>query len=79
MWKRLAPRQPPEVLRVPLQQLCLTTKAALAASTPGGVKEPKVYLLHHHRHYIYLLSSPIITFILYIGGGSYINPMAMAS
>eukprot|EP00883_Tetradesmus_obliquus_P006330 jgi/Sobl393_1/16814/SZX72388.1 len=32
MWGRLDPQQPPEVLRVPLQQLCLTTKATLAAA-----------------------------------------------
>eukprot|EP00878_Enallax_costatus_P012006 GHUV01012535.1.p1 GENE.GHUV01012535.1~~GHUV01012535.1.p1 ORF type:complete len:538 (+),score=178.81 GHUV01012535.1:448-2061(+) len=35
MWQRLAPHQPPEVLRVPLQQLCLTTKAALVAASEG--------------------------------------------
>lgn len=35
MWSRLSPQQPPEVLRVPLQQLCLTTKAALAAADLG--------------------------------------------
>jgi hypothetical protein len=32
MWGRLDPQQPPEVLRVPLQQLCLTTKATLVAA-----------------------------------------------
>lgn len=36
MWARLAPQQPPEVLRVPLQQLCLSTKAALRAALPDG-------------------------------------------
>jgi hypothetical protein len=36
MWARLQAQQPPEVLRVPLQQLCLTTKAALRAALGEG-------------------------------------------
>lgn len=32
LWGRLAAQQAPEVLRVPLEQLCLATKAALAAA-----------------------------------------------
>jgi hypothetical protein len=36
MWARVDAQQPPEVLRVPLQQLCLTTKAALRAALPEG-------------------------------------------
>eukprot|EP00879_Flechtneria_rotunda_P019881 GHRR01020897.1.p1 GENE.GHRR01020897.1~~GHRR01020897.1.p1 ORF type:complete len:959 (+),score=404.55 GHRR01020897.1:326-3202(+) len=36
MWGRLAPQQLPEVLRSPLQQLCLMTKAALAATSETG-------------------------------------------
>jgi len=39
MWGELKPQQAPEVLRVPLEQLCLSAKAALAdtgAATGGG-------------------------------------------
>lgn len=36
MWTRLPAQQPPEVLRVPLQQLCLTTKATLAAAAAAS-------------------------------------------
>lgn len=39
MWGRMAAQQPPEVLRVPLQQLVLTTKAALEAAMPGAGAE----------------------------------------
>eukprot|EP00775_Hariotina_reticulata_P004412 gene4412-4665_t len=36
LWSRLPAQQPPEVLRVPLQQLCLTTKATLAAAAAAS-------------------------------------------
>jgi len=56
MWSRMAAQQPPEVLRVPLQQLCLTTKATLAAAAAAsGILQVSCWQEKHHlQHHLAL-------------------------